>query len=86
MGETAHLRYRFLRSNNVKTPLECGFYGVLWLLEGGTLPLYGVFRGYGVHTLRYSNLITPITKATACIEEIGSSNGSYFSLSETIST
>lgn len=47
MGETAHLRYRFLRSNNVKTPLEYGFYGVLWLSEGVPYPNMGYLGGTG---------------------------------------
>lgn len=47
MGETAHLRYSFLCSNNVKTPLECGSYGVLWLLEGVPYPNMGYLEGTG---------------------------------------
>ena len=47
MGETAHLRYRFLCSNNVKNPLECGFYGVLGLFRGGSYPNMGYLGGTG---------------------------------------
>ena len=40
----------------------------------------------GVCVCGYSNLITPMTKATACMAEYGNSKGSYFSLSDTMRT